>query len=188
MLYDLKDNRRETKIAAGVIRNLLRPAPEEHSLPNMMEKVKEKLARARHQLVDCPDFPIEWIDMAEEAIRDCNSLDQPNSLLHGDLHHGNILFDKQRGWIAIDPKGLIGNARLEVGRFSFNFLPEPIEESAPHFRDRISILSEELEDDRIHMWAMVDIVQCLCSTIGEREDDWKRGLMHAARLAAQYMN
>ena len=29
-------------------------------------------------------------------------------VLHGDVHHGNVLHDPQRGWVAIDPKGLIG--------------------------------------------------------------------------------
>lgn len=29
--------------------------------------------------------------------------------LHGDLHHENILYHQTRGWLAIDPKGLIGN-------------------------------------------------------------------------------
>jgi streptomycin 6-kinase len=29
--------------------------------------------------------------------------------LHGDLHHGNILFSETYGWVAIDPQGLIGD-------------------------------------------------------------------------------
>ncbi|WP_373298360.1 aminoglycoside phosphotransferase family protein [Paludibacterium paludis] len=29
-------------------------------------------------------------------------------LLHGDLHHDNVLFDSSHGWLAIDPKGVIG--------------------------------------------------------------------------------
>ena len=32
----------------------------------------------------------------------------PQMLLHGDLHHWNILSDADRGWMAIDPKGVIG--------------------------------------------------------------------------------
>ena len=102
--------------------------------------------------------------------------------------------DRGRAWLSGLPdllNDLASAWRLTLAQpvrdLNVNY-PEPIEASAPHFRDRISILSEELEDDRIHMWAMIDIVQCLCSTIGEREDDWKRFLMHAARFAAQYMN
>lgn len=29
-------------------------------------------------------------------------------VLHGDMHHGNVLRFGSRGWLAIDPKGLIG--------------------------------------------------------------------------------
>ena len=38
-------------------------------------------------------------------------LDAPQEVgvLHGDLHHGNVLDFGPRGWLAIDPKGLIGD-------------------------------------------------------------------------------
>jgi streptomycin 6-kinase len=36
-------------------------------------------------------------------------------LLHGDLHHYNVLFDSTRGWLAIDPKGVIGEIEFEIG-------------------------------------------------------------------------
>jgi streptomycin 6-kinase len=30
-------------------------------------------------------------------------------VLHGDMHHHNVLYFGSRGWLAIDPKGLIGD-------------------------------------------------------------------------------
>jgi streptomycin 6-kinase len=36
-------------------------------------------------------------------------------LLHGDLQHYNVLLDSNRGWIAIDPKGVIGEVEYEIG-------------------------------------------------------------------------
>jgi streptomycin 6-kinase len=36
-------------------------------------------------------------------------------LLHGDLQHSNILFDHRRRWVAIDPKGVIGEVEYEIG-------------------------------------------------------------------------
>ncbi len=36
-------------------------------------------------------------------------------LLHGDLHHYNVLLDSERGWVAIDPKGVVGEVEYEVG-------------------------------------------------------------------------
>jgi streptomycin 6-kinase len=36
-------------------------------------------------------------------------------VLHGDLHHHNVLFGETRGWAAIDPKGLVGEIEYEIG-------------------------------------------------------------------------
>jgi streptomycin 6-kinase len=36
-------------------------------------------------------------------------------LLHGDLQHYNVLLDSDRGWLAIDPKGVIGEIEYEIG-------------------------------------------------------------------------
>src|SRR5439155_22026118 len=36
-------------------------------------------------------------------------------LLHGDLHHENVLHDATRGWLAVDAKGIIGEVEYEVG-------------------------------------------------------------------------
>ncbi|HYR75098.1 MAG TPA: aminoglycoside phosphotransferase family protein [Pyrinomonadaceae bacterium] len=36
-------------------------------------------------------------------------------LLHGDLQHYNVLFDSDRGWSAIDPKGVVGEIEYELG-------------------------------------------------------------------------
>ena len=188
MLFELRDNRSETRVAAKVMRDLLRPAPAHHTLPDLVARVRRKLTGARAKLAVSPEFPTEWIDMAEDALHRCTSIDQVDYLLHGDLHHGNIVYDDERGWIAIDPKGLVGPPQLEVGRFTFNFLPGPIEESSVPFRERLSILSQELEDDQIHRWAMVDIVQCLASPIGKEDSDWKAFLIKSAGAASRLLD
>jgi len=40
---------------------------------------------------------------------------QAARLLHGDLQHHNILHDSRRGWIVIDPKGVLGEIEYELG-------------------------------------------------------------------------
>ncbi|WP_031500649.1 aminoglycoside phosphotransferase family protein [Bryobacter aggregatus] len=44
--------------------------------------------------------------------------------LHGDLHHGNILDFGPRGWLAIDPKGLIGERTFDFANLFCNPDPE----------------------------------------------------------------
>jgi streptomycin 6-kinase len=34
-------------------------------------------------------------------------------VLHGDIHHGNVLDGGERGWLAIDPKGLFGERTFD---------------------------------------------------------------------------
>ncbi len=46
-----------------------------------------------------------------------------NVLLHGDLHHDNILQNGET-WVVIDPKGVIGEPAYEVAAFIRNPIPE----------------------------------------------------------------
>ncbi len=46
--------------------------------------------------------------------------------LHGDLHHGNLLDGGARGWLAIDPKGVVGERTYEVANLLRN--PSPVVE------------------------------------------------------------
>ncbi len=52
------------------------------------------------------------VDAAIETIRGLAG-DGTDTMLHGDLHAGNILASS-RGWLAIDPKGLTGNAAFDA--------------------------------------------------------------------------
>lgn len=83
-------------------------------------------------------------------------------LLHGDLHHGNILSCESRGYRAIDPKGLWGDGAYEVGSFLVNpasFLQQAMHEGTLKsiLERRIAILSEVLDIPRpvIKQWAYI---------------------------------
>ena len=41
-------------------------------------------------------------------------------VLHGDLHHENLLDSGARGWLVIDPKGLIGERSFEYANLFRN--------------------------------------------------------------------
>jgi streptomycin 6-kinase len=46
--------------------------------------------------------------------------EQERVVLHGDVHHKNILECSQRGWLAIDPKGLIGERAYDFANVFYN--------------------------------------------------------------------
>ena len=74
--------------------------------------------------------------------------------LHGDIHHENIL-SGPRGWLAIDPKGLIGDPTFDAANLFYN----PIESELRYDADRVArmseILSQRLDIGRTHLldWA-----------------------------------
>lgn len=60
-------------------------------------------------------LPSEIVDEAQQIFLDlCRSQSQ-RVLLHGDLHHDNILYDERLGWLSIDPKGVLGEREYELG-------------------------------------------------------------------------
>ena len=50
--------------------------------------------------------------MIDELVRK-----QPDVLIHGDLHHRNILSADREPWLAVDPKGLIGDPAYDAVTF-----------------------------------------------------------------------
>jgi streptomycin 6-kinase len=52
----------------------------------------------------------------------CELLAEPQEVvvLHGDIHHGNILDAGPRGWLAIDPKGLVGERCFDFANIFCN--------------------------------------------------------------------
>jgi streptomycin 6-kinase len=99
----------------------------------------------------------------------CRSQSRPR-LLHGDLHHDNVLFDADRGWVAIDPKGVIGEVEYEVGAALRNphGMPEWFANPAVIER-RVERFASELGLDAARMLAW-GFAQAVLSVIWEVED------------------
>ncbi len=91
----------------------------------------------------------------------CDSMGEP-VVLHGDLHHDNVLRLGAGGWLAIDPAGIVGEREYETGALLRNPWPGLLE--LPHpgriLERRIDQLAEALELDvgRIRGWAYSEAV------------------------------
>lgn len=91
-------------------------------------------------------------------------------LLHGDLHHYNVLSDARRGWLAIDPKGLIGEVEYEIGAMIRNPLEYPAFFTARGtIETRLSRFSRtlNLNTERALRWAFA---QAVLSAVWDAED------------------
>ncbi len=60
-------------------------------------------------------IPRDVVREAQLLYHDLAASQRTTMLLHGDLHHYNVLFDRERGWTVIDPKGVVGELEYEVG-------------------------------------------------------------------------
>jgi streptomycin 6-kinase len=59
-------------------------------------------------------------------------------LLHGDLHHENVLDGGRRGWLAIDPKGIAGPREFDYCNIFTNWTPQ---QAIGHFDARLRIVA-----------------------------------------------
>lgn len=82
-------------------------------------------------------------------------------LLHGDLHHDNVLKNGD-SWLTIDPKGIIGEPEFEIAAFDFIHSTELRNnfEIKKLFLSRIKMVAERsnLSAERIRDWVLVRLV------------------------------
>jgi streptomycin 6-kinase len=105
-------------------------------------------------------------------------------LLHGDLQHYNILFDNNRGWTAIDPKGVVGELEYEVGALLRNPVEQPeLFTNRATIERRLDILTTllPLDHSRALRWAFA---QSVLSAIWDIEDGHPVSPNHHALLLA----
>jgi len=105
-------------------------------------------------------------------------------LLHGDLHHYNVLYDADRGWLAIDPKGVVGELEYEVGAALRNPVERPdLFASASTVERRLKQFSSilTLDVERALAWGFA---QAVLSAVWQVEDGFRVDTTNAAlRLA-----
>lgn len=56
----------------------------------------------------------DWINDALDRLAEVASEPYETLLLHGDLHHANVLAAGRAPWLAIDPKGVLGDPAWEL--------------------------------------------------------------------------
>ena len=130
-----------------VWKQIRRPLPIEGDFPTVLNWATAFTRYQNEYAENNGPIPNEWVKMADEMLCEIQQSTTKNELLHGDLHHENILFSNERGWLAIDPKGVAGNPYFDVVSFMINHLftkPDP----ERLLKLRVNLLSETLQLDR----------------------------------------
>ena len=177
-----------TTIAASVMRGLWRPAPPGHNFPTVADwgggfvRLRDRFGGGTGPL------PAVEVERAETLFAELLASSAAPVLLHGDLHHDNILSAQRQPWLAIDPKGVVGEPAYEVGALLRNLWPDRHTHLSPArlLERRAHQLAEELALDpaRVRGWAVAQAVLSAVWGVEDNDDGWGAALADAAHLAA----
>jgi streptomycin 6-kinase len=185
MLATLEDDEAATHIAADLMQKIWRPAPEDDVFIRLSDWFDGfKRLRARFHGGTGP-LDERLVARAEGLAKEFLAENQKPVLMHGDFHHYNIL-SSERGWLVIDPKGVIGPACYEVGPLLINPWVELLDrmDYRGMTKRRIDILHERLgfERERIRGWGLAHAVLSAWWSIEER-GDWHYAAAFAEMIA-----
>lgn len=186
-LSTLTDDEEETSIAVQVMQQLWKPVSAGHPFPTVAKWASGLHKLREHYEGSTGPFPTHLVEMAEALFSDLiGSMAQP-VLLHGDLHHENILKAERQPWLAIDPKGVVGEAAYEVGALLRN--PRPQLLAAPYpgqvLAARVDQLAEELGFDRARIvgWGIAQAVLSAWWSLEDHGRGWEWAIACAELLA-----
>lgn len=131
-----------------------KPLPTYNNYPHVTEWLNSLDKASREKLP---------LHLLERAINLKNLLLQTTEVecfLHGDLHHDNILQHESK-WLAIDPKGIIGDPAFEIAAFDFIHKTELNTPNVSKlFESRILLIAHRsgLDAQRIKDWVFVRLI------------------------------
>lgn len=173
----------------GMMLKTLFPHEDEAAIVRVTQVIKQLHA----QPIEHPEqFPTiqDWLSVLHKqttnaelekhrarAIGLCDNLlatQQTPVLLHGDLHHENLLSSHRHGWLAIDPKGVLGEPAYECGAYIRNPIEQLIKEENPTalLKRRIELFATHMNVDyqRIKDWSYVQAVLAACWSNNEQKN------------------
>jgi len=171
------DDVKATSIAVKVMQQLWKPAPSGNHFPTLADWAKG--FQRLHQAFGggTGPFPGQAVERAEKLYKELLASSQEDVLLHGDLHHWNILSAQRLPWLAIDPKGVIGEPAYEVGawmRNPFSLLCD-FPEAKKITDRRLDQFSEQLSLDRTRLkdWTFAQAVLSAWWSYEDGDEDWQ---------------
>lgn len=159
-LADVADVDEAVNIAGRLAGRLAVPAPP--GLPRLRDDAEgwaQDLVEDSAALAD--PLPRRVLDAAVATLRELGP-EQADTLVHGDLHYTNVLPGEREPWLAVDPKGYVGDPAYDA----FTLLRGRCEEllAAPDPRSgllrRLGIFADAagVDRDRARRWAQARAV------------------------------
>jgi streptomycin 6-kinase len=134
-------------------------------------------------------LPAKLFEEAEECFAWLLATTTAPLLLHGDLHHDNILSATRAPWLVIDAKGIVGDPGYDLGAFLYNPIPGLLRLPQPGrlIARRVAQLAEGLgmERARVRGWGIAQAVLSACWSLDDGDDaDWRHAFACGEYVAA----
>ena len=183
------DDVKTTAILAEVMAALWRPAPAAHAMLTIDVWAAELAALRLHFGGGTGPFPAPLVDTAEGLFAELLASSAAPVVLHGDLHHDNVLAAQGGRWLAIDPKGVVGEREFEVYALLRNPLGWPLAQPDPArvLRRRIDQVADRLglDRERMRLWS---VAQCVLSAWWDYSDSNPTAGQDDLRIAEMLWN
>jgi streptomycin 6-kinase len=127
-------------------------------IPNALQEISVLLSYLQRKE---DRIPTNYLQNARKIFETLIATSGEKVLLHGDLHHDNIL--RNGGdWIVIDPKGFVGEREYDVAAFIRNPMNKLLDHQKPYaiIDNRIGLFAKilDVDPDRIYKWYFVQLV------------------------------
>jgi streptomycin 6-kinase len=154
-LAELHDNDKVERLAGQINRRLAIPAPP--GLPRLRDRMPQWEASLYQDSADfARALPRPVVEAAVATLRELGT-DQPELVIHVDLHARNILSAEREPWLVVDPKGLVGDPAYDGGTFLkthvFALLEEDKLDRAVTRCLEMFAEAAELDGERVRRWA-----------------------------------
>lgn len=162
-LRAVSDINRRLNIFCEVYKRLHRLPIDQIKYPTYMGWVSRNAAYMRNK---CEFSELSsHMTAAEKICRDLCEKYVNEMLLHGDLHHDNILLGNDNQYYIIDPKGVICDVVFDIPRFIINEFEDEINESFKvKYNFIIKTLSEKLSIPQIDLLKLVYVEMCMANS------------------------
>lgn len=172
------DDERTTRIAVEVLHRIKCEPPKGHkfrTLESWIESFQKAVPKS---------FYADQMKKAQRFFAELLAASKKQQLLHGDFHHQNILSAQREPFLAIDPKGIVGDIGFETSVFLNNprgwLLQHPNRQAIAARRIEIFAEAFAIEPSDLRKWAYAEAVLSAWWTIEDGGTDAEKWLACAA--------
>ncbi|PEJ54544.1 hydrogenase expression protein HypB [Bacillus sp. AFS002410] len=183
-LASIENEELEMQIAVKVMKNLWKKPSTSSKLPTIFNREKSFSRIVEKFPNGLGPISKELLLEAFSTFKEMYRSQSTQYLLHGDLHHYNLLNAGEDSWKVIDPKGLIGEREYDLIQFLLNNLEG--KDISTTLEKRIELLVSELNlnKERLLHWGYSHAVLSTCWSL-EDEGTYNENFFNAINIFKQ---